>query len=189
MKKQTCLAGVLALLPTLALAHPGHGMESVYAGFMHPLTGWDHLLVMLAVGLWAGRIGGAARWQLPLTFLSMMLLGALAGMQGVAFPAMETGIAASVMALGLLIALHVSLPRSLQIGLTAIFASLHGLAHGAELGGHAAFLVLSAMLLATALLHGAGLLLASQSVRLNLLAHRVLGGTIALAGAWMLVMA
>lgn len=187
MKQQRYLAAALALLPTLAVAHPGHGMESVYAGFMHPLTGWDHLLVMLAVGLWAGRIGGAARWQLPLTFLGVMLLGALAGMQGMTLPAMETGIAASVMALGLLIALHVSLPRAWQIGLTAAFASLHGLAHGAELGGHAAGWVLSAMLLATALLHGTGLLLALQSIRLNSLVHRLLGGAIALAGAWMLL--
>ncbi|KAF0844700.1 urease accessory protein [Methylovorus glucosotrophus] len=179
-------AMALLLSPALALAHPGHGLDSAAAGFMHPLTGWDHLLVMLAVGLWAGRLGGAARWQLPLTFLLVMLVGALAGMGGLTLPAMETGIAASVMAIGLLIALHVVLKPLWQVALVALFALLHGVAHGAELVSHSALMVLPAMLTATALLHMAGLLLASRGLPLSARLQQAIGGAIALAGGWML---
>jgi len=179
-------AMALLLSPALALAHPGHGMESAAAGFMHPLTGWDHLLVMLAVGMWAGRLGGAARWQLPLTFVLVMLVGALAGMAGLTLPAMETGIAASVMAIGLLIALQVVVKPIWQVSLVALFALLHGLAHGTELGAHAAWAVLPAMLAATSLLHVAGLLLTSRGMALPARVQAAAGGVIALAGSWML---
>ena len=181
------VAMALMLSPALALAHPGHGLESAAAGFMHPLTGWDHLLVMLAVGLWAGRLGGAARWQLPLTFLLVMLVGALAGMAGLTLPAMETGIAASVMAIGLLVALHVVLKPMWQVALVALFACLHGLAHGAELHSHSALMVLPAMLLSTALLHAAGLMLSSRGMPLSTRLQQAIGGAIALAGGWMLL--
>jgi urease accessory protein len=188
LKNNTGLAALALLLaPTLAVAHPGHGMESAAAGFMHPFTGWDHLLVMLAVGMWAGRLGGAARWQLPLTFVLVMLLGALAGMAGLALPALETGIAASVMAIGLLIALQVVVKPFWQVSLVALFALLHGLAHGTELGAHAAWAVLPAMLVATSLLHVAGLLLTSRGVALPARVQAALGAAIALAGGWMLL--
>lgn len=186
-KHKALTAMALLLSPALALAHPGHGLDSAAAGFMHPLTGWDHLLVMLAVGLWAGRLGGAARWQLPLTFLLVMLVGALAGMAGLTLPAMETGIAASVMAIGLLIALHVVLKPLWQVALVASFALLHGMAHGAELATHSAVMALPAMLVATALLHAAGLLLSSRGMPLPARLQDAIGAAIALAGGCMLL--
>lgn len=186
--KSTWVFGMgLSLFSTLALAHPGHDMANAYAGFMHPLTGWDHLLVMLAVGLWAGRIGGKARWQLPFTFMLVMVAGALAGLSGMTLPGLETGIAASVLAIGLLIALHVPLGRVWQIGIVALFACLHGMAHGAELAAHNGYAVMLGILAATALLHATGLLLASRKLHLAQYIHRALGGMIALAGTYMLL--
>lgn len=179
------LALGLLVLPSLALAHPGHVLASANAGFLHPFSGLDHLLAMLAVGLWAGRLGGAARWQLPLMFMAVMMLGALTGLAGSPLPGLETGIAASVLALGLILAMRLSLQRPLQLGLVGLFALLHGWAHGGELGAQAAALV--GMLLATGLLHGLGLLLAYQRFALAETLQRTLGAGIAVSGTWMLL--
>lgn len=113
------LFGALALLltPALAFAHPGHGDNGLIAGLGHPIGGLDHLLAMLAVGLWAAQQQGAARWALPCTFVGTMLLGGLLGFEGLDLPALESGIAASVLALGLAVALAVRPPlawRSVQ---------------------------------------------------------------------------
>lgn len=186
--KRTWIFGIgMFLFSSVAIAHPGHEMANAYAGFMHPLTGWDHLLVMLAVGLWAGRIGGKARWQLPLTFMLIMIAGTLVGLGGMTLPGLETGIAASVLAIGLLIALYAPLARVWQIGLVALFACLHGMAHGAELTAHNGYAVMLGILTATALLHAAGLLLASRQLPLAQYIQRTLGGLIALAGGYMLL--
>jgi len=187
MKKQILFGLLLASTSTLAMAHPGHSMESTYAGFMHPLSGWDHLLVMLAVGLWAGKLGGKARWQLPVTFMLVMLLGAVLGMSGIGFSGIETAIAATVMAMGVLLVISLPLQPMLRVGLVAIFALMHGLAHGAELSGQSGVQVVAGMLLATALLHGMGLLLASQHLRLARWVHTGFGVGIALAGAYLLI--
>ncbi len=103
------LLAALALLaaPALAFAHPGHGEHGLVAGLAHPLTGLDHLLAMFAVGLWAAQQQGAARLALPCTFVGTMLVGGLLGFEGLQLPFMETGIAASVLALGLCVALAV----------------------------------------------------------------------------------
>ncbi|WP_256677026.1 HupE/UreJ family protein, partial [Pseudomonas sp. PICF6] len=103
------LLGALALLltPALAFAHPGHGDNGLMAGLGHPIGGLDHLLAMLAVGLWAAQQQGAARWALPCTFVVSMLIGGLLGFEGLDLPALESGIAASVLALGLAVALAV----------------------------------------------------------------------------------
>ncbi|SNR69626.1 urease accessory protein [Methylobacillus rhizosphaerae] len=172
--------GLLVFSP-LALAHPGHAVHGFSAGFMHPLTGLDHLLVMLAVGVWAGKIGGAARWQLPLTFVVVMALGALLGMTGYSLAPIETLLAASVMALGVLLVVSFRLPRLLQLGLVALFAVLHGLAHGAELSSGQGAYVMLGMLLATALLHGVGVSLSAS--RLPRLVQSVIGCTMIVLGA------
>lgn len=152
------LLPVLALLPLAAHAHPGHEVGGISAGLLHPVTGLDHLLAMVAVGLWAGQIGGNARWQLPLAFVAAMVVGALAGLNGVTLAWLESGIAASVLLLGLLLALAATLPRALQIGVVALFAALHGLAHGAELPlGGGAVGYIAGFVVATAALHGIGL--------------------------------
>ncbi|MGY1490084.1 HupE/UreJ family protein [Methylobacillus pratensis] len=177
--------GLLAFSP-LAFAHPGHEAQGLLAGFMHPLTGLDHLLVMLAVGLWAGRIGGTARWQLPATFVAVMALGAVIGMAGYRLPAIETLLAASVMALGALLVISLRLPRALQAGLVALFALFHGIAHGSELAADQGFAVMFGMLAATALLHILGLALSSRCLRLPVLVHSIFGCTMMVLGAWLM---
>lgn len=169
--KKIVLSSLLVGFSNVAFAHPGHelvgnNLESAYAGFMHPLTGWDHLLVMLAIGVWASKLGGKARWQLPLTFLASMTIGAIMGLAGITFSGVETAIAASVMAMGLLLAINLPIPAISRIGIVAVFAVFHGLAHGVELHSQQGYAVLGGMLIATALLHAAGLLLGSQRVQL-----------------------
>ena len=140
-------------------AHPGHGDSlltasmSFSAGFHHPFSGLDHLLAMLAVGLWAAQNKRSALWVLPLLFPLMMLVGALLAFAGLVVPGAETGIAASVAVLGLLIAFAVRLPLSASSALVSLFALFHGYAHGTELphGSSAAMYGLG-FVLATALL-------------------------------------
>jgi urease accessory protein len=126
-------AAALLLTPAIAFAHPGHGDSGLIAGISHPIGGLDHLLAMLAVGLWAAQQKGAARWALPCTFVGTMLIGGLLGFEGLELPALESGIAASVLALGLAVALAVRPPLSVAVGATALFALFHGVAHGLEL--------------------------------------------------------
>jgi len=185
--KKIILISILILLPSLAFAHPGHGLESLKAGFMHPLTGWDHLLVMLAIGVWASKIGGQARWQLPLTFVSVMAIGAILGLANVTFLGVETLIAASVMAMGVLIALHLKISMVSCIALVALFAIVHGFAHGVELDTHQSIAVLLGMLLATALLHGLGLILGAQRVQIAQRLHTVFAWLLMLVGGYLMI--
>ena len=146
-----------------ALAHPGHGADSFLHGFAHPFAGPDHLLAMLAVGLWAARFAGRARWALPIAFVSFMALG-----MGVALPMVEPVIALSVLVLGLGAAVGSRLPVVAAAGVTALFALFHGHAHFAEMPADASLAGFAlGMLSATALLHAAGLLLALQLVRVR----------------------
>jgi len=142
----------LLLLATPASAH-SLGSAGFAAGLAHPLFGLDHLLAMVAVGLWAGRIGGRARWLVPSAFVAAMLIGSLLP---VALPSVETGILGSVLILGLLVAWAPKLPLWVPALVVGLFALAHGHAHGAELSGGAATL---GFLLATAALHGLGLML------------------------------
>ena len=192
--KKIVLSSLLVGFSNLVFAHPGHelvsnGLASAYAGFMHPLTGWDHLLVMLAIGIWASKLGGKARWQLPLTFLTSMTIGAVLGLGGMTFSGVETAIAASVMAMGLLLAINLPIAAISRIGIVAIFAIVHGMAHGVELHSQQSYATLGGMLIATALLHGIGLLLASQRLNLASWLQTALAWGIALAGGYMLLAA
>lgn len=186
MKRKLLAISALCLLSTSALAHPGHG-SGLVAGFVHPFTGIDHLLVMLAVGLWAGRIGGSARWQLPAAFLTAMTAGWGLGAAGFAVPGIESGIAASLCALGLLLALGLQLPRLLQLGLTAVFAVFHGFAHGAELHAATPLATLAGFLSATALLHAGGLGIAAALPQQNRGLYRAAGAALALVGGGLLL--
>jgi len=186
MKKQLGIAMAL-MLPAMAFAHPGHGMESAQAGFLHPFTGWDHLLVMLAVGLWAGRLGGSARWQLPLVFMLLMAIGAACGLAGLAFDGVETAIAATVMAMGLLLLISLPIPPVLRMATVALFAFMHGLAHGTELSPHSGAYALAGMLMATGILHMAGLALGSQTSRIAKWAQAGIAWGILLAGGYLLL--
>jgi len=141
-----------------ASAHPGHGTGGFAAGLLHPLLGVDHLLAMLVVGLWAAQLGGRARWAVPASFVFVMALGAACALRGFSPPLVEAGIAASLLVLGLLVAMAGRLPLPAAMALSAVFAFCHGAAHGLELPAQAAPLVYAAgFLLATAALHGTGL--------------------------------
>ncbi len=191
MKNQIILGVTLSLVSGLAMAHPGHGIGGGFAsGFMHPLLGWDHLLVMLAVGVWAAKLGGQARWQLPLTFLAVMTLGAILGIASISFQGIETAIAASLMAMGLLLILHLPFSRRTQLLFTALFAILHGIAHGVELNlgsWQANASPLIGMLIATALLHAIGYALGKQQHKLVQWSQSLLAGVMLGFGASLLL--
>lgn len=184
---KTFAASVLVLSPALALAHPGHDHAGVLSGIAHPVFGLDHLLAMLAVGLWAAQQTGRARWTLPLTFVATMLFGGLFGFTGTDLPLMEAGIAGSVLALGLLVALAVRPPVAVATGLTALFALSHGVAHGLELPALASpWGYAVGFVIATAALHGLGYAVARSLPQVAAPLVRVAGAASALAGAWML---
>lgn len=175
----------LATLPTLANAHAGHAESlGLASGFGHPLAGMDHLLAMLAVGLWGAQIGGRAQWLLPVSFVSFMLLGAGLGIAGVAVPGVEQGILVSVLLLGLLLVRAARLPLATGAALVAGFAAMHGLAHGSEMPVASSVPAYAfGFMLSTALLHMAGLALGFglRAGRMGWVS-RLLGGVIALSG-------
>ncbi|TWI50991.1 urease accessory protein [Pseudomonas duriflava] len=177
-------AGLLA--STSALAHPGHEVSGLASGILHPLTGLDHLLAMLGVGLWAGQRGGKSIWMIPLAFMAMMLAGGLLGMEGVALPGVELGIAVSVTLFGLLIAFGVRLPVWVGMLLVGGFALFHGHAHGEEMPATAGALSFAfGFTLATGALHATGVGASWLSRNLPRLV-RLAGAAISVAGAAML---
>lgn len=187
MKPTRFLALAIFALPVLAQAHPGHdGHDLTWdftSGAAHPLSGWDHLLAMIAVGLWAAQLGGRSRWLVPAAFVSVMALGAVLGHAGLALPGVEQGIAASILILGLLIAAAVRLPAPAGMALVGIFALFHGVAHGAEMPATAGGLSYGAgFIVATAGLHAVGLGLGFALQKQRTVA-RLAGGAVALAGA------
>jgi urease accessory protein len=190
MKGKYWSAVILGLAASLfvpfAAAHNlgAHG-AGFAAGVAHPLAGLDHILAMIAVGLWAAQLGGRAYWSVPLAFVGMMALGAAVAAVGLPLPAVESGIAASVLILGLLIAFSTRMPIPMGMVLVGVFALFHGHAHGMELpqAVSAASYGLG-MLLATVGLHatglGAGILFQRAAVMM-----RIGGAIIAAAGAMM----
>jgi urease accessory protein len=182
------LALGLWLAASAAMAHPGHEPAGFLAGIAHPLGGLDHLLAMLAVGLFAARQEGAARWALPAGFVTALLAGAALGAAGLVLPVVEAGVAASVLVLGLLIASLTRLPLAAGLPLVAAFALFHGFAHHAEMGEGSLAAYIAGLSLTSALLHGAGYLLARRLPfhPRGLVFQRSLGSAIAAAGALLL---
>ena len=178
----------LLLSPTVALAHTGHDHAGLLAGLAHPLLGLDHLLAMLAVGLWAAQQPGHGRWLLPLSFVLSMLVGGLLGFNAVQWPVLEGAISTSVLALGLLVALAVRLPLALASALCALFALSHGLAHGLELPSAASpWAYAAGFVAATALLHAGGYALVRYLPTAAAPLVRIAGMGTAGAGLWWLV--
>ncbi len=134
---------------------PGHALDAA-ARFLHPFTGVDHLLVMLAVGFLAMRLGGRALWALPAAFLTMMTAGAALGSAGVALPSVELGIALSVIGAGAVIAVGARPSTATGAALAGFVALFHGHAHGSELGA-SSITAMAPFVAATALLHLAGI--------------------------------
>ncbi|MDP2738202.1 MAG: HupE/UreJ family protein [Pseudorhodobacter sp.] len=165
------LIAMLTVLPSAALAHAGHDQGAFSTGFAHPFGGADHLLAMVALGLWAAQAGGRAAWALPCAFVAAMLAGAVAGASGLGFPAVEPVILASVVLMGGAVAMAARRPVIEMAALAALFGFAHGWAHGAEgpVTGLAIYMV--GFALATAGLHLAGVLagrvLARNVIRLS----------------------
>ena len=182
----------VALAPAIASAHTGIGATTGFLhGFWHPIGGIDHVLAMVAVGLFAAQLGGRALWAVPATFVAIMAAGGTLGMAGVALPAVEVGIALSVLVLGLVVLAGRRWPLGLAMALVAVFAVFHGHAHGSEMPVDASGLSYGlGFMLATALLHlagiglgiGLGRLAATEGGRLI----QASGAAIALAGVVLL---
>jgi urease accessory protein len=181
--------GAGSLLSNPAAAHMGTGLPGGFAsGFIHPFSGFDHLLAMVSVGLWGAFLGRPLLYVLPVVFPAMMVAGAIMGMFALPLPPVEVGIAISVLVLGGCIALSVRAPVWVASLLVALFAVFHGYAHGRELPSAADPVGYSAgFVVATGLLHisgiGLGLL---NSLPNGVVATRGLGGGIAVLGAWFL---
>jgi urease accessory protein len=183
----------VAGLSTAAFAHPGHG-SGLTGGLAHPFTGLDHMLAMVAVGLWASQLGRPAMWLLPAVFPAVMAAGALLGASGVALPLVEPGIMVSVLVLGAAIALALRPPLAASVAVIALFALLHGHAHGAEMPAAGSALLYGAgFIAATLALHGVGLAIGSAIGALafrpaGVWATRTAGAAIVAAGLVLLVL-
>jgi urease accessory protein len=177
------LAAVLAACP--AFAHGGDGFSGGFTGgFAHPIFGPDHVIAMVAVGLWGAFLGPPAIWLLPIVFPLVMAFGGVLGILGVPLPGVEIAIALSAVVLGLMVALAARPPLWVAAVLVGVFAIFHGHAHGAELPAGANAVAFSVgFVVATGLLHLAGIslgLLARWPA--GRLAVRAAGGAIAVAG-------
>ena len=155
------LLAAFALAAPLAQAHEGAGLAGGFtSGFAHPLLGWDHVIAMLAVGLWGAFLGAPALWLLPVVFPLVMAAGGALGVLGVPLPAVEIGIAVSAIALGGVVAGALRPPLWVAALLVALFAIFHGHAHGTELPQAASPLAYSlGFVVATGLLHLTGIAL------------------------------
>lgn len=177
------LAAALLLVPLTALAHVDGGAAGGFlSGLSHPISGLDHVLAMVAVGLWGAQLGAPAIWLLPVAFPIMMAFGGLLGLSGIELPAVELGIALSAVILGALILGAIRLPLAAALLVVGFFAIFHGHAHGTEMtAGQSAILYSIGFVIATGLLHAAGIAIG--------LIHRWDTGRVALRGAGAVVMA
>lgn len=188
------LIGLIAIVAALFTgsvveAHEGGtAADGLIAGLVHPLFGLDHLVAMVAVGLWGALLGVPALWLLPVIFPVIMAMAALTGMAGLFLPGENIGIALSILIIGAAIALAKRTPHWIAAIIVAIFAVIHGHAHGMELPDAAnPFAFAAGFVLTTGLLHlcgmGLGLLLLAPN---GLLAVRTIGGFIAAIGIYFL---
>ena len=177
-------------VPAVASAHPRSGAAGgLLSGFSHPISGWDHILAMISVGLWGAQLGVPAMWLLPVTFPMVMALGGMMGLLGIPLPGVELGVAASAIVLGAMV-LSEARPRLWIAGvIVGIFAVFHGHAHGTELpAGEDGLLYSAGFVIATGCLHGVGIAIGLiHKWTWGRIAIRAAGGFVALAGfyfAW-----
>ena len=177
------LFAVILLAPVSAWAHVESGQAGGFlSGLSHPVSGLDHVLAMVAVGLWGAQLGAPAMWMLPVAFPMMMAFGGMLGLMGIPVPGIEIGIAVSGIVLGALILGETKMPLIGALLVVAFFAIFHGHAHGTELeAGQNAMLYSLGFVLCTGTLHGIGIAMG--------LVHRWQFGRLALRGAGSLVMA
>ncbi len=169
--------------PLSAWAHVGSGEAGGFLiGLQHPLSGFDHVLAMIAVGLWGAQLGAPSLWILPVVFPMMMAMGGTLGLMGIPIPGVEVGIAVSAIVLGFMVLAEAKLKIQLAMVIVAFFAIFHGHAHGTELpAGQSGLLYSIGFVAATGCLHGAGIAIG--------LIHRWQIGRLVLRGAGSLVCA
>jgi len=187
------LSVLVSLWPLLAVAHievGSAGDGGLLSGLRHPVSGLDHVVAMVAVGLWGAQLGAPAIWLLPISFPLVMALGGLLGVIGVPLPQAELGIALSGVCLGLVVALKVRPPLALALVLVAVFAIFHGHSHGTALPAFGLpLLYATGFVVATGLLHLSGILIGSTNRWPGgELLIRVGGVVVALVGAWFLML-
>ena len=182
---------LLAFLPLSASAHITGAMGSAgsgfFSGFMHPFGGLDHILAMLAVGMWAAQLGGRALWMLPGSFLLVMALSGIAGIAGLPLGNVELGIALSVVALGGVVAINVRPSLGIAAMVVTVFAVFHGYSHGAEMSAQMSALSFSAgFVVATGLIILSGIVI-GLAARLphGMKLLRNAGATISIAGIYL----
>ncbi|SNZ19196.1 HupE/UreJ family protein [Cohaesibacter gelatinilyticus] len=183
------LAATLVASPAFAHLDPeAHG--SLAAGLSHPIFGLDHVLAMIAVGLWAASLGGKdAIWFLPSAFVAAMIAGFMAALTGLSLPFVEPTILLSVFALGLAVAFALKLPLHIASGIVALFGLFHGFAHGGELGSAGVLAFGIGFALSTALLHILGVAVAFGTKRI-LSGEKILkalGWITAAGGFWIII--
>ena len=190
--KSGVLTLVAAALPAVAYAHTGVGEAAGFMhGFSHPISGLDHILAMVMVGVLAFQLGGRAVWAVPTTFVLVMALGGALGIAGINVPFVEIGIAFSIIVLGAIVALNIRASTAVAMGIVGLFAIFHGHAHGAEMPENAGGAAYAAgFMIATALLHMAGLglafLIARFGERQGAFVVRAAGGLAAVTGVGIL---
>ncbi len=177
------------MMPFALLAHPGVGVAAGFAsGFLHPLSGPDHMLAMIGVGIWGSQLGKPGIWVLPVTFPLVMAVGGVLGVRGVPLPGVEIGVAASALALGVMILFAARPPLWAAALLVGTFAIFHGYAHGVELPTAAAPLAFGlGFVLATGMLHVVGIAIGLvHKLKWGSQALRVAGAGIAAGGLYFL---
>ena len=183
MQRTISLALLVILMPALASAHSADGIAGgALSGFLHPLKGLDHLVAMVAVGLWGAQLGRPLIYVLPVAFPLVMALGGLMGIVGLPMIGVELGIALSALVLGVAVALAFRAPLYLAVLIVAAFAIFHGYAHGTELPEAAAPLAYGiGFVVATGLLHLAGIVIGLLNERPGFGPMVVRGGGVAIA--------
>jgi len=190
VSRRTGLRLLLAATLLLAVARPALAHEQAgqaqgfLTGFLHPLSGPDHVVAMIAVGLWGAQLGLPAVWLLPVAFPMMMALGGFLGLVGVPLPGVEIGIALSALLLGMMVARESKPPLAVAVSLVGLFAVFHGHAHGTELPpGQSGLAYSIGFVVATGMLHGIGIAVGVvHRWPAGRIALRAAGGAVALAG-------
>ena len=183
------LCAMVLWWPLAAWAHVESGQAGGFlSGLSHPVSGLDHVVAMIAVGLWGAQLGMPALWVLPVAFPMLMAFGGMLGLIGIPLPGVEIGIALSAVVLGALVLGRVRLPLALAVAVVAFFAVFHGHAHGTELeAGQNAMLYSLGFVIATGLLHGVGIAIGLiQRWHLGRQVLRGAGALVAAAGVYFL---
>ena len=171
-----------------ALAHTAHDVGGFASGLYHPISGLDHVLAMVAVGLWGAQLGKPSIWLLPVAFPMVMSLGAMLGLLGMSLPGVEIGIASSAIALGFMVLGEVKPPSALALIVVGFFAIFHGHAHGTELPeGQSGVLYSIGFVVATGTLHALGIVMGLvHRWPVGRVALRFAGGAVAAFGCFFL---